>query len=47
MLLFCVKLAVSGVKSAVLAISLSPLQDKGLGGERELMDAVTQLRTDK
>jgi len=41
------KLAVPGVKSTVLATGLSPLQDKGLGRERDLMDTVTQLRTNK
>lgn len=40
------KLAVSGVKNTVLATGLSPLQDEGLVRERELMDTVTQLRTD-
>ena len=35
------KLAVSGVKSTVLATGLSPFQDKGLGRERELMDSHT------
>jgi len=42
-----VKLAVSRVKSAVLATGLSPAQDRDLGRERELIDAVTQLRTNK
>jgi hypothetical protein len=41
------KLAVSGVKSTVLVTGLSPLQDKGLGRERELMDTVMQLRNGK
>ena len=35
------KLAVSGVKSTVLAAGLSPLRDNGLGGEGELMDSHT------
>ena len=41
------KLAISGVKSTVLATALSPLQDKGLGRERALRNTVTWLRTDK